>query len=238
MSGSVFYNLAHAFRQAATYGYLPAGVCFAAGRVWPPLGILIYPALAFLAWALLRGRVTRLGLFIFWLPYCLASGEQLSPAGLHVGLLAALVLGNLFYLLQTRALMPGGKLFLLPAGFFLFAYASKFLPFLPPAPGDVGAYAARLAELLGPALSLFALVLLVCALAGAVLEQKRGAAVIAAVVFTLLLTVNLLNSPAVQAAAGKLEVLLLLGIGLFLATQLLAPERSKMVAYLRSKQNK
>lgn len=36
--------------RATTYCFLAAGLSFAAGLLWPPLGVLFYPALIFLAW--------------------------------------------------------------------------------------------------------------------------------------------------------------------------------------------
>ncbi len=208
--------------RALTYGYIGAGLGLVAGLFWQPLSFLFYPALAFLCWQSLVGKVCRSGMFFFWLPYMAVVGWAVwlpvFPwlAGPVLAVLLAFLLGNLFYLLQTRIVAPGGRLFLLPAGLFLFEFATQYFPLvqkieLPLLLGIIHSHTVvvRLVLVLGTSLSLFALAVLLGVIVGLAGKSipRRTAVAAGAPILILLLVANMLTGSSLDSDGVKIAAI-------------------------------
>lgn len=168
-----------------TYAYLLSGFFLIAGLLQPHLSFLFYFAFVFPTWALIKQQVSNAGMFYFWLPYFLVVGIgawlPVFPysTGLILAVLSCFLLANLFYLLQVKVEIPGSRLLLLPAGFFLFEYIFHSLPCLsfvelPLMLGVVSSHTwlVRMVLLLGSSLSLFVIICGISVLTAVVVERK------------------------------------------------------------------
>ena len=129
--GFYLRDKAAALAARLTWAYALAGL-FVLGLAAPALGFLLYPSLVFLAWASLTGRVTRSGLFFFWLPFFAVVGFAVwlpvfpSYLGIVLAVLLLFLVSNLFFLLLSSS--RGNQLLLLPMAFFLLEFAFHSLP--------------------------------------------------------------------------------------------------------------
>lgn len=208
-----------ALKQRSTWGFLLAGMGLIAGHVLPKLGFAFYSAIVFLSWANFRNRISRSGMFYFWLPYGVLVGfciwRYVFPflLGPVLGVLSAFLLGNLFFLLLTKTIIPRGKVLLLPAGFFLFEYIFHSMPGLNgvESPLLLGAIAdhfifLRLLLFTGSALGLFCILLLLSGLTVYVLERNWKSPVLSApaLVLVLALAANFLTGA--QGGANTIRI--------------------------------
>lgn len=216
--GFYFKEKVTALKSAVTWGYMLAGVCLIMGVLAPVLNFSFYFAFVWLSWALWRGRVTRSGMFYFWLSYCLMVGfgvwQYVFPWGLGpiLAILFAFLLGNLFYLLQAKVTTNWGKCILLPAGFFAFEYLFHSVPGLyivefPLMLGFIYNHTPiiRLVMLTGSSVGLFCLVLMINTLTVFFLERKWKSAVLAVptLLLALLIMANVLTG---TSSAGDVVI--------------------------------
>ncbi len=216
--GFFFREKFSALSRPLTYGYMGAGLGLVAGLFWQPLALLFYPALAFVCWQSLANNACRSGMFFFWLPYMAVVGWAvwlpIFPwfTGLVLAILLAFLLGNLFYLLLTKIAAPGGRLFLLPTGLFLFEFATQRFPLvqhmeLPLLLGVIHSHTVvvRLVLLLGTSLSVFALTVLLSAIAGlATRNFSRLSTIAGVVVLALMLTANAMSGSSLDKWGVKI----------------------------------
>lgn len=173
-----------AMSDPVTWGYALAGL-FVLGLAVPSLGLVLYLSFAFLAWAVLSGKLTRSGIFFFWLPFFavvgLAVWQPVFPAnlGIVLAVLMSFLVSNLFYLLLSRVSFPGSRVLLLALAFFAFEYVFHSLPVLshvelPLLLGLVADHlpVVRLVVLLGSSLSLFAVVALISAVVSMAISRR------------------------------------------------------------------